>query len=78
MGRDLRRQGANTVHQLKSHLAVGEAAGVEVRPNLSLPAEGRTACGRVDRGPPLTGLAAGGQLSVTTYLGDRELERFKI
>lgn len=32
----------------------------------------------IDRGPPLTGSAAGGQLSVTTYLGDKEFERFKI
>lgn len=32
----------------------------------------------IDRGPTLTGVAAGGQLSVTTYLGDKEFERFKI
>lgn len=32
----------------------------------------------IDRGPTLTGIAAGGQLSVTTYLGDKEFERFKI
>ena len=32
----------------------------------------------IDRGPPLTGMATGGQLSVTTYLGDKEFERFKI
>lgn len=32
----------------------------------------------IDRGPPLTGVAAGGQLRVTAYLGDKEFERFKI
>lgn len=32
----------------------------------------------IGRGPPLTGMAAGGQLNVTTYLGDKEFERFKI
>lgn len=28
----------------------------------------------IDRGPPVTGVAAGGQLSVTTYLGDKEFD----
>lgn len=32
----------------------------------------------IDRGPPLTGVAAGGQLKVIAYLGDKEFERFKI
>jgi hypothetical protein len=32
----------------------------------------------IDRGAPLTGVAAGGQLSVTAYLGDKEFERFKV
>lgn len=32
----------------------------------------------IDRGIPLAGVATGGQLSVTTYLGDKEFERFKI
>lgn len=32
----------------------------------------------IDRGPPLTGMAAGGQLNATAYLGDKEFERFKI
>lgn len=32
----------------------------------------------IDRGPSLTGVAAGGQIRVAAYLGDKEFERFKI
>lgn len=49
--------------------ALREAAGVDLGDYFTFD---------IDRGPPLTGVTASGQLSVTTYLGDKEFERFKI
>lgn len=56
--------------ELKAALgALREAVGVDLGDYFSFD---------IDRGPPLTGVAAGGQINVTAYLGDKEFERFKI